>query len=224
MIVSVGSPYHLPMDAAAQNRETPKNKPGPRGGVAAHPQRRKIEVEIASQVPMTRIAQRYGLSKYAIWRHAAQMPEDLKARLKVTPEPAVMDPEALKRSEGQTLMAHLIAERVRQQRIADRAQTLGDLTMELKASGRVVETLTQVAKILGELPTGHTTINQTFLLSSDWTNIRRAIMGALSPYRDARAAVVDALRQLEAGEMQAIEGAARTVGGVRPALDHLVTV
>jgi hypothetical protein len=187
-----------------------RKRKGQPGGVEVHPQRRQIEVELASRVPLRLIGARYGLSKDQLHRHRKAMPADLLARLRVTPDPEVMDPEALKRSESQSLLAHLIAERVRQQRIADEAERLGDLGLACKASGAVVGTLTQAAKILGDLPTGRTVVNQTFLLSADWVELRRVILTALRPHREAAQAVAQALRAHEQREAHVIEGEARS--------------
>jgi hypothetical protein len=185
-----------------------------------HAERARIELALANGVAMPKIARQYGnLTKqnlsYHWLRHVSQA---RKERLRVVGAADVeIDVVALKRAEGESLLQNLIAERARLQRIADLCEGVSNYQDAVRASTAVVRVLELIAKYLGEIKTGSTTINQNFLLTPDWVNLRRVIGVALRPHPEAQRAVLDAVRAHESAAGVDITHAHAIE---RPALEH----
>jgi hypothetical protein len=164
----------------------------------------------ANGVTHAKVGAQFGISTDSVWRHMRKhVGEDGKARLRIVgaSDPKI-DLEALKRCESESLLQNLIAERVRLQRLADTAETGGNVGDAVKAARATVEVLALVGKLLGELRTGGTTITtNTVLLSSSWFELRRVITVALRPHPAAQKAVLDALREHERAGGVSVTGA-----------------
>lgn len=164
---------------------------------------------LANGVAARKVAAQFGLSSDSVWRHGRRhMSAEQKAKLMVAgASDAKIDLERLKRTESESLLQNLIAERARQQRIADLCESIRDYAGATRASMQVVHTTEVIAKLLGELKFGHTTINQSFLYSPDWFQIRSLMVVALRPYPAAQQAVLAALRQYEGSQGADVTGA-----------------
>jgi hypothetical protein len=79
--------------------------------------------------------------------------------------------------------------------ILDQARQAGNGELVLKAVDRVQRQIELQAKLLGELSDAPT-IN--VLMLPEWLTLRTAILDALMPYGEARIAVAQRLRDLEA--------------------------
>lgn len=66
----------------------------------------------------------------------------------------------------------------------------------LKTAGRLQPQIELLAKLIGELDER---LQVNILVSAEWVQIRTAMLEALAPYSDARAAVAGRLTELEAG-------------------------
>jgi hypothetical protein len=170
--------------------------------VCAHAERARIELALANDPRdhgCARIARDYGLCRMSVWRHwKRHVPADRKERLRLgaSRNPG-LDLDALKRREGESLLANLVAERVRLLTLADAAEVARDFLTAIKASSALLKFYDLQARLLGEIRTGGTTINTVFL-SGDWFRLRRVIAEALRPFPDAQRAVLTAVRELEA--------------------------
>jgi len=80
------------------------------------------------------------------------------------------------------------------QAVKDKAEEAGDLKTALVGIRELVRIVELLAKLRGTLDT-RSVVN--VLVSSDWTSTRTALMRALEPYPEARAAVVAALHEVE---------------------------
>jgi hypothetical protein len=186
-----------------------------------HANRARIEMQLANGVSMMKIARQFeGLTKWGLSRHFRKhVSEARKNKLKVTGlSDAKVDLEALKRAEGESLLQNLVSERSRFQRLADTCESAGNFADSIRAASGVVNILSVIAKLLGEIRTGNTTINNSFLLSPDWLNIRRALATALRPFPEAQRSVLSALRTLESSAGVEITHAHAIE---RPALEHV---
>lgn len=170
----------------------------------AHADRARIEVMLANDVDPSRVARQFStqskpLSRWAVRRHWLEhVSQDKKDRLRIVGASDItVDIEAIKRLESESLLQNLVAERARLQRIADKAEDIGNYQDATRASTALVRVLELLAKYLGELRIGNTTINNNFLISPDWVDLRRVIATALRPFPDAQRAVVAAIRQHE---------------------------
>jgi hypothetical protein len=175
----------------------------------SHEARGRIELMLANHVSGPKVAKQFCLSKDSIWRHwVRHVSAEQKARLKVAgASDAKVDLERLKRTESESLLQNFIAERVRLQRIADVCESLNNFSDAVRASAAVIRVIESTAKLLGELKTGRMTINQSFLLSPDWFQIRKLLSESLRPYPPAQQAVLSALRQYEGSQGADVTGA-----------------
>ncbi|WP_437872059.1 ECF-type sigma factor [Methylorubrum extorquens] len=60
---------------------SPKQKPGRRSAVAAHPRRAEIELACASGISLREIADRFGISRASVDRHWHSLPAEERAFL-----------------------------------------------------------------------------------------------------------------------------------------------
>jgi hypothetical protein len=176
--------------------------------VCLHPARAVIELAHVNGVSAVKLGKRHKVHPQSLRRHVANhcTDEHLRALKFQGFQDEGVDLESMRAAETRSLLANLIAERVRASRIADLSERRGDLQTSLRASSSVVHTLQKIAGLLGELPTGHVTNNITnnLLVSPQWAAIRQLIAGALRPYPEAQRAVVDALGRHERAELAAL--------------------
>jgi hypothetical protein len=166
----------------------------------ASPDRARIELMLANRVAGPKVAAQFGLSKDSVWRHWKRhvSPETKAALVMAGASDSKVDLERMKRVESESLLQNFIRERARLQRIADICESIKNYADAVRASAAVVRVIESTAKLLGELKVGRTTINQNFLLSPDWFQIRKLLATALRPHPAAQGAVLGALREYEA--------------------------
>jgi len=176
--------------------------------VCLHERRAEIELAHVNGVSAPALGKRHKLHPQALRRHMVRhVTEDQRQVLKYQGYvDEAVDLEAMRNAETRSLLANLIAERVRQSRLAARAELGKDVNTAVRASAEVVRTIARIAGLLGELPTGHVTNNITnnLLVSPQWATIRQLIVVALRPYTDAQRAVIEALERHEAHELASL--------------------
>lgn len=186
-----------------------------------HPERARIELALANGVDCARAARQFfpGEGKHSIWRHwKNHVSQERKDSLRLVGlSDTKVDLDTLKRIESESLLQNLIYERARLQRIADKCETVGNFQDATRSSSALVRVLELTAKYLGELHTSGLTINNNFLLSPDWVQLRQTIAAALRPYPDAQRAVLAAVRDHESQRGTEVTYA-RAIE--RPALTH----
>lgn len=155
---------------------------------------------MASRIPARAIAAVFHVSRDAVARHKRKhMTPGQKIALQAKGRGATVDElQQLKRVESESLLAHLVHERVRQQRIADKAETIDDLTNATRASLAVIKTSDTIARLLGDIKTGTTHQHLNILLQPEYTTFRAALVRALRPFPDAQRAVLEAVQAMEA--------------------------
>ncbi len=149
--------------------------------LCSHPKRNEIDKALLNDEPNQRIATAYKVTESAVRRHKAARHVALrmvKAQEREDVRHAIDVVMQLKAINGATLAVLKEA----------RDDKNGDLA--LKAVDRIQRQLELQSKLLGELNDG-TTINIT--VSTEWLELRALIVQAISPYPEAREAVVKAL-------------------------------
>jgi hypothetical protein len=171
---------------------------GARCTVCFHEHRAEIELGLARRAGLKTLGTKYGLSKTALSRHGKNhMPPDLKAKMMAVGRPTEIDLDALRKSESEGLLGTAVSLRARMYRQLDQAEELGDLRAAASLDGRILDSLSFTAKLLGELSThNQTTINQ-LVVSPQYLELRAALIQALAPFPPARKAVSQVLRRLE---------------------------
>lgn len=177
--------------------------------ICVHAKRAEIELRIASRIPARKIGALFKVSCDAVTRHRRKHMTDMQViALQAKGRGATVDElQQLKRAESESLLAHLVHERVRQQRIADKAETIDDLTNATRASLAVIKTSDTIARLLGEIKTGTTHQHLNILLQPEYTTFRAALVRALRPFPDARGAVLEAVQAMEAPLLEHQEAA-----------------
>jgi hypothetical protein len=84
-----------------------------RSTISEHPDRARIERDLALGRPLQRLARKYNVSKDALWRFKKHLPPQLKQALTAHALAPEQDLEALRTTESEGLLGHLAAQRCR---------------------------------------------------------------------------------------------------------------
>jgi hypothetical protein len=185
--------------------------------VCKHPERWRIELARAAGASLDSIAAKYGVSRDAIHRHYARHVSD-EMKASYLAGPVQLQELAEKAAEtGGSVLDHLHAVRCVLMNTLTQLVEAGDGKGVAYVSGRLTSTLEVIARIsgeLGDLARSTTfnigTINNVAVLqeSPAFARVQAALLRALGPFPDARAAVVEALRSLEDDAPRAISSPA----------------
>ena len=154
--------------------------------VCTHPARAAIDQALVDGEPLRNIAERYGTSATALFRHRSEHIAELLAHARAAEDVA----------EADGLLAGLRSLQARTLGILDMAETTGKLGVAVLAIGQARQNLELMAKLLHQIDE-RAQIN--ILLAPEWMAVRSVLLAALAPFPDARIAVADRLAALEAG-------------------------
>jgi len=158
---------------------------GRKCSICNHPQGNEIDAAVIAGSSYRDIARQFGVTPGALGRH-------VKNHLVATLA-AARDADRVARGDD---LLDQVADLQRQaQEIKDKALEAADLKTALVGIRELVRIVTLLAKLRGEL-NANPVVN--VLVSPEWTATRTALMRALEPYPDARAAVVAALDGVKA--------------------------
>jgi hypothetical protein len=173
-----------------------KRAVGLRCTICNHPARPRIDLAIATGLSKRVVAERFGVSRDAVWRHAqAHLTAEMRAALatkllrregdtrRILLEEAAGVTEALKAIRGPLFGLFLAAVDV------------GDNKAAAAISGRLHENLALVAKLTGELVPHAGTSITNILLSPDFQRLRAELVRVLARYPEAEAEVAAVFRQ-----------------------------
>jgi sugar phosphate isomerase/epimerase len=153
--------------------------------VCTHPDRAAIDRELVARRPFRRIAQQFSVSIYAALRHHDDhLPEHL-AKAEGAREVA----------EATDLLKEVGALRTKAYSLLLKAEREGDYRTALAGVREARGCLELLAELVGELDR-RPQVN--ILMSAEWLAVRSALLAALQPYPEARAAVAGKLLMLEA--------------------------
>ena len=183
-------------------------KKGRECGACAHPDRASIELGLANRIPLRTLSKRYGLSIDAIHRHRHKhCSPELIASLVTRGRITEIDLEHVRTVEGEGLIHNLVAARARLYRAMDAAEDAGNHMETAKIAAILLKSIELGGKLLGQLSPGSTSVTQNILVTSnEFNGLRLALMRALKPFPEARAAVALALQSYESPELPALEG------------------
>lgn len=153
--------------------------------ICSHPQRVAIDQALVAGGAMRPLAALYRVSPDAIERHAAaHLPQALsKAQ------------DAAEVAHAEDLLGQLKDLQGRTLGILTQAEEAKDLRTALQAVGQARGNLELLAKVTGELAQ-EGAVN--ILIAPEWVRVRATLIGALTPYPEARVAVAEQLAALEA--------------------------
>ncbi len=155
--------------------------------VCGHEARAAIDTALAlGQLPYRRVASLYAVSEQALRRHrVTHLPRKLA------------DAQAVSRTvEAVDLLTELTELREKSMSLLLQAERAGDIRTALAGIREARACLELLAEVQGELDR-RPTLN-ILAISGEWLTVRSEVMRALSPYPEAKRAVVAGLVALEA--------------------------
>jgi hypothetical protein len=148
--------------------------------ICAHPEYHAINVALVNRDPYRNITQHYGVSKYALTRHAKEHLPELLARAK----------DAVEIAEADSLLDRVEGLYKRTEAILEAAESNSEWALALAAIRECrgnLELLGRVTKELESAPTFN------LLLNPEWIELRALIVRAVEPFPDARESILSAL-------------------------------
>ena len=163
-----------------------------------HRERASIDLGLARGVSVRALARRYRLGIRLADRHQKRhLPPQLRAKLLAGPDVVAGDLDRLRTDESASLLGGLVALRHRLFGSLDAAEEAGDATMVARVANQLHRNYELVAKLLGDLNTGRTTINNNMLVTPSYIELRIELVRALAPFPEARQAVAQVLHTIE---------------------------
>jgi hypothetical protein len=139
-----------------------------------------IDRALASGVQHVALSKRYGLSKFALSRHAA----------KHLPEAIAKAQGAVEVAKGDDLLSIITECRDVSRRVMQTAERSKEKRVTLASVRELLRVAELLAKVSGQLQ-DNATVN--VIVSPQWVQIRGVILDSLQPFPDAREAVAAAL-------------------------------
>jgi hypothetical protein len=169
---------------------------GLRCTICNHPARPQIDLAIATGLSKRAVAQRFGVSRDAVWRHGqAHLTAEMRAALATKLLQREGDMRRILLEEGAGVVEALKAIRGPLFGLFLAAVDAGDNKAAAALSGRLHENLALVAKLTGELVPHAGTSITNILLSPDFQRLRAELIRVLVCYPDAQAEVAAVFRQ-----------------------------
>jgi hypothetical protein len=156
--------------------------------VCKHPRKAEIDAALISDEPYRIIAERFGTSASATYRHRDHLPSSLLAAQEV---------EEVARADS--LLDQIRDYQAHVDRLTRKAEQAGDFRTALSGLREARGYLELLAKLVGELD-DRPQINLN--ISPEWLELRAVIVGALDPHPDALQSVLGALESAENGSAE----------------------
>jgi hypothetical protein len=164
----------------------------------ASPHRREIDLALVARVSCKVIARRFEVSCDSVERHAKNHLSAVQiAALATNLRPSAIDLDALRESEGSSLLGQLLAQRATLQTIGAAAFEAKNYQAAVAAERAVTNSLDLLSKVLGLIISKHEVKSTALLVSPDYLELRHVLVEALKPYPEAARAVGAALGRLE---------------------------
>lgn len=153
--------------------------------ICEHPDRASVEIGLANNIALRVLSLRYGLNLAQMSRHRKNhMDIDLIARLRTRGSRSDEELAQIREHESKSLLDHLVWQRGRLYRNADRAADIGDMAGERAAIDSASKTSERIGKLLGELGSAITINHNTqinLVQSPQWHAIRTCLVRELRP-------------------------------------------
>jgi len=154
--------------------------------VCRHPERASIDRSLVRGASLRDIAGQHDLSKSALERHKAS---DLPRLLVQARDAEVV-------ADADDLLGQLRSLQARTLSLLDQAERAGRLGTAVMAIREARANIELIAELVHELDR-RPVVN--LWMSADWQQVRSVLLGALGPFPEARAAVVQRLVEAETG-------------------------
>jgi hypothetical protein len=169
----------------------------------AHPEREKIDIDLARGFSALSLAKRFGLPQESIGRHRrnGHIP---RAIIDAFPRQTALSDDGLtqlRRDESANLLLGLARQRRMLLEVQDRAAAKRDNEWIVRAAHTLHRNCELVARAIGEFAAHERQINTTnvmnVLLAPDYLKLRRGLLEAVRAHPKARAAIAKVLAEIE---------------------------
>jgi hypothetical protein len=188
-----------------------------KSSITEHVDRARIERDLALGRPLRVISKKYGVSITAAFRHKKKLAPQLKAALAAHALRPAEDLDKLRIDESEGLLGHLAAQRARLLISQDACLEAEQFGLVAQLAGGIHRNIELVGKYLGEFASHSTQTTISILVTPEYLDLRAALLKALQPYGEARAAVAAALHQVEERAAQRLPQRAIDVTPIRRA-------
>src|SRR5262249_29573788 len=173
-----------------------KRSVGLRCTICNHPARPQIDLAIATGLSKRAVAERFQVSRDAVWRHAqAHLTAEMRAALATKLLQRDGDTRRILLEEGTGVTEALKAIRGPLFGLFLAAVDTGDNKAAAALAGRLHENLALVAKLTGELVPHAAASITNILLSPDFQRLRAELIRVLARYPEAQEQVAAVFRQ-----------------------------
>jgi len=170
--------------------------------ICRDPKADTITLRLSKGESIKALASEYSVSPFALRRHSKHIPQEMLEKLKDAAKRAedFARLRNLRTEESELMVARIVQERRDLNRLAGLLETAGDL----RGANGVKRSLIMLADLecrVLELIGKHESKvvnNQSIVISPDYLLVRTALAAALASYPEAKAAVLRALRAIEA--------------------------
>jgi hypothetical protein len=163
-----------------------------------HPDRARIEFDLAKGVPIRQIAKKYSISIHVLYRFRQTLSPQLRAAHLGARLKAGADLERLRIDESEGILTNLAMQRARLLLVQDAALESGDRREVAYIADVIHRNVKLTGVYLGEFARHQVKTSINVLISSEYLEFRAGLMRALTPFPEARRAVAAALHDLEA--------------------------
>jgi len=166
--------------------------------VCRHPERPQIEVALAEHRNSKGISGRFGVTCDSLYRHRKRhLTRAMLAKLASGSAYTVDNLHELKARESERLLANAVEIRRRLYENAESAERAGDHKAATLSYGVILKSLELIGRLLDQFKGHERSVVNQLIVSPDYIRLRAALIGALAPYPEARAAVARVLVDLE---------------------------
>jgi hypothetical protein len=174
-----------------------------RCSICRHPSADGITLKLSKGEAVKALAQEYGVSPFALRRHSKHIPQEMLEKLKDAAKRAedFARLRNLRTEESELMVARIVQERRDLNRLAGLLEANGDLrgANGCKRSLIMLADLEcRVLELIGRHESKVVNNTQSIVISPDYLLVRQALSTALGCYPEAKAAVLKALRAIEA--------------------------
>ncbi len=149
--------------------------------ICTHPQRAEIDRELAEGRSIRDIARRYSVSRPSLHRHRTHVQDAIQQAI-----------EAKAVQVGVSVLDRIRELNREARSLLEEARSRGRYAAAVQAIGAATRLLELEAKLLGELDE-RPSVQVALVASPEWARLKAAVLEALAPFPEARAALVERL-------------------------------
>lgn len=170
---------------------------GRRSQIETHPQRAQIEFALASGVGIDALSRKFDIQRDALYRHKRKMPPQVLAALRYKSSDTDIDLEALRKSESEGILQHLVAVRGLIYSQMDQCQSMADSNGFFRGTSQIHRNLEITGNLLGDLNSGDQHLHLHLTSTPEYVRLRSLLQSALARYPEAAEAVARVLSTVE---------------------------